>query len=169
MPETRHFSYRASSGRALMRLRSLHSTGRSCTRLRARWRVVRQSKTSPSGAILVGLEWRTPLNDISLAMGFAPFSTMPVSRRAPYVVIATWPGDRLNPQRGEGKTPPARAGEVSFLDAMHGLESADYRVKYEETENRVRALIRSTADDATLYRRTAFVASAAHAERLAVR
>ena len=30
-------------------------------------------------------------------MGLAPFGTMPVTRRAPYVCLATWPGGHDNP------------------------------------------------------------------------
>lgn len=37
-----------------------------------RWHVKRRTKTSPTGGILVGLEWRTQSGDISETMGFAP-------------------------------------------------------------------------------------------------
>src|SRR5262249_44704064 len=38
-----------------------------------RWNIRRSSKTSPSGGVLIGLEWTTPAGDISDVMGFAPF------------------------------------------------------------------------------------------------
>jgi len=75
---------RISSERALIEF--LNALGRD-----DRWKVRRRTKTSPAGGALVGLEWRTADGDISETMGFAPFPSMPVPRRAPYVAIATWP------------------------------------------------------------------------------
>ena len=131
-----------------------------------RWSIRRRTKTSPTGGILIGLEWRTRAGDISEAMGFAPFATMPVSRRAPYVAIATWPAGRSNPLRGQGSTPPGRPGEVSFLDASHGFEVEQYEAMWSETTARVASVMSAPLDDPRLYRRAAFVLSAEHAARL---
>src|ERR1700759_541177 len=43
--------------------------------------------------VLIGLPWRTDQGLISQPMGFGPFPTMPVTRRAPYICLATWPGE----------------------------------------------------------------------------
>jgi hypothetical protein len=132
----------------------------------SRWRVRRRSKTSPTGAVLVGLEWTTASGDTSDMMGFAPFATMPVPRRAPYVAIATWPGGRSNPFRGKGSTPGGRPGEVSFLDAAHGADEAQYEAMWAGTTSQVAALMSVPPDDPRLYRRAAFVISADHAAKL---
>lgn len=133
---------------------------------RDRWRVQRRAKPSPFGGVLIGMDWRTKAGDMSEAMGFAPFLSMPVPRRAPYAAIATWPGGRANPYRGQGSTPPARPGAVSFLDAKHGLGEAEYELRWSETTDRVTTLTAMPPDDARLYRRTAFVLSPEAAEQL---
>ena len=131
-----------------------------------RWKVRRRAKTSPTGGVLVGLEWTTRSGDVSDAMGFAPFPTMPVPRRAPYVAIATWPGGRSNPFRGQAPTPPGRAGKVSFLDAAHGFDDKQYEALWSETTARVASLMAVPPDDPRLYRRAAFVLAAEHAAKL---
>lgn len=135
---------------------------------RDRWRVQRRVKASPAGGVLVGMDWRTKNGDMSETMGFAPFPWMPVPRRAPYVAIATWPAGRANPYRGQGSTPPARPGIVSFLDAKHGLSEAEYQARWAESTERVTTLMAMPPDDARLYRRTAFVISPEAATGLVV-
>jgi hypothetical protein len=114
------------------------------------------------------MDWTTKNGDTSEAMGFAPFLSMPVPRRAPYVAIATWPGGRANPFRGQGSTPSARPGVVSFLDARHGMDEAEYEAYWAETIDRVTTLMAVPPDDARLYRRAAFVISPDAAARLVV-
>jgi hypothetical protein len=126
---------------------------------RDRWRIRRRKKSSPNGSTLVGIEWTTKEGDRSDAMGFAPFPSMPVSRRAPYTAIATWPGVRSNPFRGKGSTPPARAGVVSFLDAPPDLDEDLYEKHWQETTARVSGLMTMPPDDSKLYRNAAFVIS----------
>jgi hypothetical protein len=134
----------------------------------SRWKVRRRSKPSPTGGVLVGLEWTTGSGEISETMGFAPFASMPVPRRAPYVAIATWPGGRSNPFRGRGSTPAGRPGEVSFLDASHGFDEVQYETMWADTTARVASLMSVPPDDPKLYRRAAFVISAEHAAKLIV-
>ena len=134
----------------------------------ARWNIRRRSKTSPGGGVLVGLEWVTGSGDITETMGFAPFATMPVPRRAPYVAIATWPGGRSNPFRGTGSTPAGKPGEVSFLDASHGYGQERYEALWAETTAGVASLMSVPPDDPRLYRRAAFVVPVEHAAKLAV-
>jgi hypothetical protein len=113
----------------------------------SRWKVRRRPKASPTGGVLVGLEWTTGLGDISETMGFAPFASMPVPRRAPYVAIATWPGGRSNPFRGRGSTPAGRSGEVSFLDASHGFDEDQYEALWADTAAGVALLMSVPPDD----------------------
>jgi len=132
----------------------------------ARWRIRRRSKISPSGGVLVGVEWITGSGDVTETMGFAPFAMMPVPRRAPYVAIATWPGGRSNPFRGTGSTPPGRPGVVSFLDALHGYDQERYEALWAETAIGVGSLMSVPPDDPRLYRRAAFVVPAEHVTKL---
>jgi hypothetical protein len=125
-----------------------------------RWALRKRKRTSPTGGVLVGLEWTTSRHDVSETMGFAPFASMPVPRRAPYVAIATWPAGRANPFRGTGSTPPAKDGHVSFIDAAHGFDEADYEEMWAETTVKVASLMPLPAESQGLYRRAAFVLSA---------
>lgn len=133
----------------------------------SRWRV-RRAGPSPSGAVLVGLEWTTARGDVSDTMGFAPFPHMPVPRRAPYVAIATWPGGRANELRGMPPTPRARPGQVSFLDAAHDLGQEQYERAWRTTEATIASLMHVPPDDARRYRRVAFTLSEVAAEGLAI-
>ena len=135
---------------------------------RGRWRIRRRAKSSPGGDALLGMDWTTKHGDVSEVMGFAPFASMPVPRRAPYVAIATWPGGRANPFRGRGSTPSARPGVVSFLDAKHDLPEAEYETRWAQTTERVTTLMTTPPDDASLYRKTAFVISPEAAGRLII-
>jgi hypothetical protein len=134
----------------------------------SRWQARRRKKTSPSGGVLVGLEWTTRTNDVSETMGFAPFASMPVPRRAPFVAIATWPGTPSNPLRGQGDTPAGKPGSVSFLDASHGFAEADYEKYYKNTGDQIARMMTVPPDDASLYRRTAFVIPPEAAAGLAI-
>jgi len=95
-------------------------------------------------------------------MGFAPFPTMPVTRRAPFVALATWPGERRNPQR----ITPRHPNRVSFLDAAHGIAALDYPATWDETIDKVATLMKEPPDDARLYRDVAFVVSSGLASKL---
>lgn len=126
-----------------------------------RWKILPRKKSSPSGNTCIGVDWTTKHGDVSETMGFAPFPSMPVTRRAPYVGIAAWPGQRSNPFRGESPTPMGREGRVSFLDAPHGLNERreEYEAWWQTTSERVASLMKVPPDDARLYRTTAFVIS----------
>src|SRR6185295_5893922 len=51
-----------------------------------RWKTSREHvKLLETDDLLVGVQWTTAKGLISTPMGFAPFATMPVTRRAPYV------------------------------------------------------------------------------------
>ncbi len=131
----------------------------------ARWRVRDRGRTQ-TGSVLVGLEWKTASGDVSDAMGFGPLPSMPVPRRAPYFAIALWAGGRRNLERGLPPTPRPRNGQVSFLDAEHGVDRDTYVTLWTETEKAVSGLMVAPPDDAKLYRKAAFVLSAAAASAL---
>jgi hypothetical protein len=125
-----------------------------------RWRIRRRKVTSPAGDVCLGLEWTTYEGNVSDLMGFAPFPTMPIPRRAPYVAIAAWPGGRANPFRGAPPTPPGHGNQVSFLDAAHDFDADEYARRWARSVEVVSALMALPPDDARLYRRTAFIVDA---------
>jgi hypothetical protein len=126
-----------------------------------RWKLIHRPSTD-DGLVFVGVQWSTSQNHICHAMGFAPFITMPVPRRAPYVAIALWPGGRSNSFRGTRPTPPGKDGQVDFLDAAHGLDEADYRKRWDVTTREVKAIL----DDTKPYRESAFVLPTSVADQI---
>ena len=126
-----------------------------------RWKIVRRHPDHEQ-CVFVGVEWKTASGDLCHAMGFAPFITMPVPRRAPYVALGLWPGGRLNPFRGQKPTPPSKDGVVDFLDAAHGLDDASYRKRWEQTTNAVNAILPNSKP----YRDSAFVLPVSLADRI---
>ena len=86
-------------------------------------------------------------------MGFGPFATMPVTRRAPYACLATWPGEHENRHRTRYEE-----GVVDFLDSAPAasLDKAEYRKLWDASTVRTRELLTEPADDASYYRRVAF-------------
>jgi hypothetical protein len=126
-----------------------------------RWEVRDHSTYEPYSNILYGLEWKTAGGDVTDTMGFGPFGAMPVSRRAPYVALAAWPGGRSNALRGTPPTPAARRGQVSFLDAAHGLDDKRYQRQWSDTTTTIAELMIEPPDDAKIYRKVAFSLSRA--------
>lgn len=119
-----------------------------------RWRVTREMvETLAMEDLLVGIQWINPSGRRSLPMGFGPFGTMPVTRRAPFVCIATWPGDHENPHRTRYED-----GVVDFLDSAPAaaLSKLEYRKLWNASVEGTRKLLSEPADDANNYRRVAF-------------
>lgn len=120
-----------------------------------RWRLSRRTVAGLSTKdLLVGIEWQTSAGLTSGPMGFGPFPTMPVTRRAPYVCIATWPGGHENPYWK--RFVPSK---VDFLDAR--LDPVDWpRAKYKKTWDasvlHTTELLTESHDDADWYRSVAF-------------
>jgi len=131
----------------------------------SRWRLTRDY---PEGLVtddvMVGMEWRVREGLVSSPMGFAPFGTMPVTRRAPYVCIAAWPGEHEN-----ANWTRYEKGLVHFLDtdlSTLRLTKAKYRSLTKMSNDSTSALLSELGDDARYYRRTAFRLSAAVATLL---
>lgn len=112
--------------------------------------------------LLLGLEWKTSGELISLPMGFGPFVTMPATRRTPYVCIATWAGGRANPHRKRPKK-----GVVDFLDAAlpKPLSDGEYKSAWDESTARTHELLSEQGDNPNYYREVAFRLSTTAAER----
>lgn len=77
-----------------------------------RWQITHEH---PDGLetddVMIGMTWQVREGLASSPMGLAPFGTMPVTRRAPYVCIAAWPGGHDNPHWKRYEE-----GIVHFLD-----------------------------------------------------
>lgn len=119
-----------------------------------RWRVTKEAvATLMTDDLLIGIQWRTCSGRTSLPMGFGPFATMPVTRRAPYVCLATWPGSHQNPHRTK-----YHEAIVDFLDSAPAasLRKPEYRKLWDASTARTRELLSDPADDASFYRRVAF-------------
>ena len=113
---------------------------------------------------MVGMEWRIRDGLASSPMGLAPFATMPVTRRAPYVCIAAWPGGHDNPHWTHYD-----AGIVHFLDtdlSALKLTKAKYKSLTKASKSTTDELLSELHDDARYYRRTAFRLQRSVAESL---
>jgi hypothetical protein len=125
-----------------------------------RWRITREHPDKlVTDDVMVGMEWQIREELASSPMGFAPFGTMPVTRRAPYVCLAAWPGGHENPHWTKYE-----AGLVHFLDtdlSALKLSPAKYKSLTKASQDETKTLLSELHDDARHYRRTAFRLSAA--------
>jgi hypothetical protein len=120
----------------------------------SRWRVVREQLAElPTDDLLVRIEWTTPFGFVSMPMGFGPFPQMPVTRRAPYVCIATWPGEHENPHRKKFDK-----HRVDFLDAATAepLTKQQYDTLWASSVERTTELLAETRDESRFYRTVSF-------------
>lgn len=120
-----------------------------------RWRITREH---PAGLItddvMIGVEWQIGNGCASSVMGLAPFATMPVTRRAPYVCLAAWPGGHDNPHWTHYER-----DIVHFLDtdlAALELTTPKYRSLTKASRSTTEQLLSELGDDARYYRRVAF-------------
>jgi hypothetical protein len=128
-----------------------------------RWRISRETvKLLDTNDLLIGVQWTTANGLTSMPMGFAPFATMPVTRRAPYVCLATWPGDHENPHPHRRKPNPK---SVDFLDAAfaQSLTKDEYDSLWDASVVRTSELLTETGDNARFYRSVAYRLSPAAA------
>ena len=86
----------------------------------------------PRDDILISLEWGTPTGQTTSVMGLGPLGTMPVTRRAPYVALALWPGGQKNPFRQESRK------RVSLADMPHSLDRETHDKYWRQTEENKR-------------------------------
>ena len=122
------------------------------------------SRKGFTGDVMVGIEWQIREGLVSSPMGFAPFGTMPVTRRAPYACIAAWPGEHENPNWTRYDE-----GIVHFLDTnltALKLTKAKYKSLTTTSKDMTTVLLAELRDDARHYRRTAFRLNAATATAL---
>lgn len=96
------------------------------------------------GRCAVDVRWTQSESCQSSVMGFAPFGTMPVTRRAPYVAIALWPCGYDNPRR---KRPHDFVG---VGDMAHNFDSDRYDRMRQATSARV-SQTRDVHRDASLF------------------
>jgi len=121
-----------------------------------RWRVSPQApKGLTTDDFLVGIEWTTSTGLTSMPMGFAPLCTMPVTRRAPYVALGTWPGAHANPHTH--RRPPSPQ-VVDFLDAALPLPLSreEFDALWVRSTKDTTDLLGEVLDKASNYRSVAF-------------
>jgi hypothetical protein len=131
-----------------------------------RWRITRQHLAGLiTDDVLIGVEWTIGNGCASSVMGLAPFATMPVTRRAPYVCLAAWTGGHDNPHWTHYER-----DIVHFLDTdltALQLTTPKYRSLTTGSRSTTEQLLAELGDDARYYRRVAFrlqsaVATALH-------
>ena len=88
--------------------------------------------------LLLALDWVTPTNHISNALGFAPSGSMPVTRRSPFVSMVIWPGGHENKFRN------VTYKRVGVADMKHELSQATYDQYWSASEDNK---ARHTADE----------------------
>jgi hypothetical protein len=128
-----------------------------------RWTIARETvKNLTTTDLLVGIRWTTSAGLVSTPMGFAPLATMPVTRRAPYVCLATWPGNQENPHHHRRRPRP---GYVDFLDAAiaGSFSTIEFDKLWDASTTRTHDLLAETGDDARLYRTVTYRLSRAAA------
>jgi hypothetical protein len=131
----------------------------------SRWRITREH---PAGLltddVMIGVEWQIGNDCASSVMGLAPFATMPVTRRAPYVCLAAWPGGHDNPHWTRYDQ-----NIVHFLDTdltALQLTVPKYRSLMTASRSTTEQLLSELSDDARYYRRVAFRLQGSVAESL---
>ena len=122
----------------------------------ARWSVQRTSARGlETSDLLLEVSWRTAAGLTSTPMGFGPFPTMPVTRRAPYVCLGVWPGGHENqhPHRG----PPSPTA-VDFLDAPlpTSLTRPAFDKAWDASVDQTTALLGELKDQSRFYRTVTF-------------
>jgi hypothetical protein len=102
---------------------------------RDRWTITR--RIPPVGlrprGIAFGLHFRTDAGAQSSVMGLAPFGTLPVMRRSPYVCLVAWGGGAGNPYRPG----TASARSVGLIDIPPQMTKAVHRRTMKRTNERV--------------------------------
>lgn len=109
-----------------------------------RWQCRSIESKLPDCSALV-LEWQTEAGVWSRTMGLAPLLTMPVTRRAPFVAIAAWPGPPRKPN----------AKFVGFIDMPDDSDEAEHASKLKHTEARTAEHLAGDPD-ADILKRVAF-------------
>jgi hypothetical protein len=78
--------------------------------------------------VLVALEWATPSQHVSNALGLGPLGSMPITRRSPLVGLVVWPGAHENPHRD------VRYKRVGVADMKHSLSKAKHNTFWEKSQ-----------------------------------
>ena len=143
---------------AVTLLPDVHTTSELAAVLRAlqtapRWRVtwLASERWGSRRFAAISIYWKTKAGRLSSVVGFGPLRCIPATRRAPYVAMAVWPAERTVQH---SKAP---AGEtLGIVDAAHGLEDADYDVRWKKTRAEVKAMFVHEREDPKLLRDVAF-------------
>lgn len=119
-----------------------------------RWRC-RQDRSRNEEELLVSVEWRTPDGPRSSCLGLAPLFEMPVTRRAPFIALALWPGPRTT----------SKDRPVGFRDMPSSHDAPRRKELIDKTQETVRGLM-DPEDRAIEWERVTFRLPAATCEAL---
>jgi hypothetical protein len=130
---------------------------------RDRWTITR--RTPPAGVrprgTALSLDFKTGAGVQSSVMGLAPFGTLPVMRRSPYVCLVAWGGGADNPHRPG--TPSV--GSVGLIDIPPQMTKAVHRKTMQRTNERVRELAELPPENLEFLREVAFILPRSSAQR----
>ena len=130
---------------------------------RDRWTITRRA--APAGVRIrgtaLGLYFKTNASAQSSVMGLAPFGTLPVMRRSPYVCLVAWGGGAGNPYRPGTPSPES----VGLIDIPPQLNRVEHRKTMKRTNARVLELGSLPPEPLDFSREVAFILPRTSARR----
>jgi len=119
---------------------------------RPRWKIglLPWKRHKRDDAQLVSLSFTTACDHQFAVMGFAPFGSMPVTRRAPYVGLAIWGGGHANEHHS------ADGQSVGLPDVPTRLTADKHALNWQQTTAKTKALLSSPPEDRAQLREMAF-------------
>ncbi len=122
---------------------------------RDRWTITR--RTPPRGVrprgTAIGLNFETGAGARSSVMGLAPFGTLPVMRRSPYVCLVAWGGGADNPHRPGTPSPDS----VGLIDIPPQMTKSVHGKTMQRTNERVQELAELPPENLEFLREVAFI------------
>lgn len=115
-----------------------------------RWHVSAHSCPNEPDLLGLSIEFFTQSGARSATMGFAPSGSMPVTRRAPYVALATWGGGRENPHFERG------GSDVNFADVPTRLPKESYESMWASSQKATRVRLEEPRFDSKWLRKISF-------------
>jgi hypothetical protein len=122
---------------------------------RDRWTITRRAPPVGVrlGGIALGLHFKTDASAQSSVLGLAPFGTLPVMRRSPYVCLVAWGGGAGNPYRPGSPSP----GSVGLIDIPPQMTRVEHRKTMKRTNERVLELAALPPEPLAFMREVTFI------------
>jgi hypothetical protein len=116
-----------------------------------RWAIGSLRHPSDSSILGLSVKYQTKSGSYSSVMGFAPSGKMPVSRRAPYTMLALWAGEHENEFFRHG---PREL--VGLADVPTGLSRPSYDKTWASSVEGTKMRLQDPAHDSVWLRGVAF-------------